>query len=344
MKKILVVLFLLLTTLSLFSCDKDAEGNKDSDNLESLSKFDIVEVKDIVLGNEVNSVVLINNEGKEITFDSTADFYEIFNEIGFSYNESGKKYSYSAEMKIGDQSKSFINMNAYYFGDSELYEFRTKKDGDDAVAACDEYSYRKYLENNKLESSDFGIYAYKDDKAFGGSESGENGYVVYASDTYPIIPNVGTELIEMQARSVNLRSIVNMTRFFNDYRNNEADDVEYNYNELVTREYKLYENYIVFKQTAPFWDLPIIGSGQDESIVYARFADSDFSVTQEAYYNIKTGEIELVKVYGETLCHAGGYYLKNLEINIQIFVNDLEESEGKAKVDAMIAYIKENAD
>jgi hypothetical protein len=137
-----------------------------------------------------------------------------------------------------------------------------------------------------------------------------------------------------------------MTRFFNDYRNNEADDVEYeyDYNELVTREYKLYENYIVFKQTAPFWDLPIIGSGQDESIVYARFADSDFSVTQEAYYNIKTGEIELVKVYGETLCHASGYYLKNLEINIQIFVNDLEESEAKGKVDAMIAYIKENAD
>jgi hypothetical protein len=93
-----------------------------------------------------------------------------------------------------------------------------------------------------------------------------------------------------------------MTRFFNDYQTNKADDVEYkyDYNELVTREYKLYENYIVFKQTAPFWDIPTIGSGQDESIVYARFAGSDFSVTQEEYEQLissykKVVEYELLR-------------------------------------------------
>ena len=354
MKKFLVILALLLITLSLASCTKDkpVEPTPDpvaptvnADPLEALKNFDIVETKDIVLGNKVDSVVITASNGEKVTVDNTTGFYQIFAKIGFEFREPGSKYSCSAEMKLGDQTKSFINMNAYYLENAEFYEFRTKRDGDDTVASMEEYSYVKYLENHQNERIDFTRYLYKDEKAFGGGEINANDHVIYRSEEYPIIPQTGTELNEMQARSISLRTLILFTQFFRNYAPYETNDGTIDFNALVTREYEIYENYIVLRQTAPFLDLPTLSSPQNAQIFYARITSAEYSVTQEAYYNIETGKIEMIKVYGSTMSHvAGGYYGNDLEINMHIYIHDTAETEATQKVNDLIAYVKENAD
>lgn len=331
MKKIIAIFSMFSILFSLTACNQPAQ-----------SDFNIAEIKKILLGKEVNSVVLTTSAGEKITYDTTADFYDIFNKVDFAY-EAGEKYSYIAEMKLHDQSKSFIEMNAYYLQDADFYEFRTKKEGDNAVATMEEYAYQKQTEENTLEMSTFCRYTYKDEKAFGGSEMNANGYVIYSSDAYPLIPQSGTELCEMQARSGNLRALVQWTDFFQNYEPFEAGGKTYDYNEFITREYTLYENYIVFKQTAPFLHVNI-GLGQDLYLLYMQFLNADCSITQEAYCNVKTGEIEYVKVYGNTIFHTPEFWGRNLELNMQLYIHDIGESEGQQKVDNLIHYVKSNAD
>ena len=340
MKKILIIFSLFLITFSLFSCNK--QNNHNDDALEPLDKFDIVKTKEIVLGNAVDSVTLTTREGEKITINNTANFFEIFNKIGFEY-EDGKMYSCSAEIKLQDKEKAFVNMNNYNIDGAGFFEFRVKKDGDDAVAAVEEYSYQKQLENNKLEGSMFSRYIYKGEKAFSGFERGENGNITYKSDAYPATPEFGTELYDMQFSSNYLRSLFYFIDFFECYEPHVTSSKTYDFNELATREYKLYENYIVFKQTAPFLNADY-ASAMDPQIAYLSLLNSECSVIQEAYCNIETGEIELIKVYGNTAWHTGEYWGKNLEINMQIYVHDIGNLEGEKKIANLVNYVKSNID
>ena len=341
MKKIIAIFALLSIILSFAACNKNEQD--DSEGLQPLDKFDIAETKDIVLGNEVDSVVLTTSTGEKITVDSTVDFFEIFGKVDFSTRKVGKKYSCVAETKLHNQSKSFANINCYYLDGAEFYESRAKKDGDDAVAASEEYSSSKKIEDNKYEMITHCRYFYKDEKAFGGTEYGESGYKVYVSDAYPMIPDTDTELGEMHPRLNYPRNLIYFTEFFKSYEPYESNNKTYDFNEFVTREYKLYENYIVCKQTSPFL---IFNNNvwQDPAIAYNSFLNSDCSITQEAYCNVKTGEIELIKVYGDTLWHVPEYLGFELEINMQIYIHNFDETESQPKIDNLISYIKSNAD
>ena len=327
MKKITALLLMLAIALSLCSC---GGGN-------SQDKFDIAQTRDIVLGDEVDSVVFTTPSGEKYTFDNNSDFYEIFNNISSEF-ENGMKCSYVAETKVADQSKSYINMNSYHTDDADFYESRVKKDGDDEFAIIDEYTSNKLSEESgRYEMTSFGRYIYKEEKAFGGYDGGTS----YASDEYPLIPAAGTDLGEMHARGGYLRSLINSTELFGQYEAFENDGKTYDFEEFVTREFKLYENYIVLKQTSPF--LSTYGSmGQDSYLVYMQFKNTDCSVTQEAYYNVETGKLELVKIYGDTMWHTAAYYGRKAEIDVQMYVYDLDEAECKERIDDLIDYVKSN--
>lgn len=337
MKKIIAILFLFSIILSLTSCT-----NPD---------YNIFQPKDIVLGNEVDSVELITNQGEKITFDNTADFYEIFDKIGFEYKD-GKKYSFTAEIELEDTYNHSINMNSYHFDCAEFYEFRAKKVGDNNVALGEMYLYDKSLGDDGFLHSSFERSMYKNEKAFGGMESDKNGYLAYASDVYSMIPSEEIEFLGMRWRSElwemyhaygYFLSLMQLTKFFEYIEPFVTNTEIFDVNDFVTREYELYENYIVFKQTSPF--LSLYGSsaiGQDAEIIYKWAEGADCSITQEAYYNVKTGEIELIRVYGDTLWHTGEYLGRELKINMQMYTHDIDESEFKEKSDGLIDYVKSN--
>ena len=342
MKKIIAILTLILVILSSTACDKKPTT---PDDFADANNYNIVQTRNIVLGNEVNSVVLTTKQGEQLTFDTTAEFYEIFNNVGFTFGEEGKKYSSSAEMKLNDESKSFVNMNYYYYDNATFGEFRAKKEGDDAISAIEEYAQLSKLEDNTIIHSSFARYTYKNEKAFHGGVSDKNDVITYASTTYPMLPQAGTELVEMESRSMRLRNLLMLTDFFANYEPFVSGNKTFDYNEFVTREYKLYENYIVFKQTAPFLNTCLNGQNDSHAaIIHAQISSSNDSITQEAYCNVKTGEIELIKIYGNTRLHFVQYITMPLEIDMQLYIHNLNETEVATKIANLINYVKSNSD
>ena len=326
MKKIIAAFLLVSTFLSLASC-----------NLINGDRFDIAETKKITLGKEVDSVSLTIG-GEEVTFDYSADFYEIFDKVSLGFDKDGRKYSYIAEMRLEDESLYYVNMNAYYIDDGTYYESRSKKDGEAAFASIDEYFYSRYSEADKIhERKTFGRYVYMDDMAIGGMEYGTNGNTTYSTGLYPLMPNTSSEMGKLYNRSCRVRNLVAYTAFFDKFENGEGTK---DLNELVDREYKLYKNYIVFKQTATVLNLPI-HPGQDPDISYALLGNSDYSITQEAYYNLGTGEFDLVKMYGKSvLTTYGEYLLKEFEIDMSIYLHSDAEAEGTKKLNKFIDNVK----
>ncbi len=77
-------------------------------------------------------------------------------------------------------------------------------------------------------------------------------------------------------------------------------------------------------------------------MAYRQLTNTDWSVTQEAYCNVKTGEIEFVKVYGETGWTTGEYWNIKAVFDIKIYVHDIDTDEVKNKTDALINYVKAN--
>lgn len=328
MKKFIAVLALLSIILSLASCNKN-----DSD------------IKEIVLGDEIESVVLTTVDGENITCTAETGFYEIFDKV-YSRGRAGERYSYIAETKKGDDSKSFTTTNIYYYSDfTKFMETNVKKEGDDAAAVIEEYTYTNQSANGQLTKFIYNSYTYKDEKAFGGTVLDADGYKVYASEEYPLTPAEGTELADMAVRASLSKRLILSPELFQHINPFETNDKTYNFDEFITREYKLYENYIVFKQTAPFINLSnnmMIGNNSD--ILYASFSSADCSITQEAYCNIETGEIELIKVYGDTLCFSPEYWGIKIEINMQIYIHDVDEDELRIKIDKLIDYVESNAE
>lgn len=327
MKKLIAIIALLAMTLSLSAC---GEGQQ--------IDFDIAKTKDIVLGNEVDSVTIKTVGGGDLTLDGSADFYEVFESINFDF-KNGVKCSGIAEIKRGDESRSYINMNSYLLDDAhvQLYEFRAKKDGDGAIAVIEEYASHKQLADGSPVVS-FANYSYKNEKAFGGYENG----VKYSTDEYHLVPQSGTELCDMQVRAVYLRTLVYSTELFSRYETFEINGETCDLDDFVEREYKLYENYIVFKQTAPFLNLYHGPAGADPEILYRQVQklNSDFSVTQEAYYSVETGKIEFIRIYGETIWHTPERFGIKLEMDIKIYVYELEDSEIEQKIEGLINRIK----
>ena len=328
MKRNIAILFLFSMILSLISC--------------TTPKDDIFESNDIVLGNEVNSVEITTDDGEKITFDNTADFFDIFNEIEFEFEE-GKKYSFDAEMQLQDQPKFYIKSNVYYLDEAVFREFETKRDRDIIAAWGEEYFVEEFSEDSGNVNMSFHRYEYLYEKAFGSMENNKNGTVSHTSNSYPMIPAYDTELGKRHYDFEKFHSVVQYAEFFKHYELENDGTRTIDYNELAKREYKLYENYIVLKQTAPFLSLAALG-GYDPQIKYLSVKGADCSVTQEAYYNIKTGEIELIKVYGNTKFHTLEYLQRELKIDMEIYIYDIDKAELQEKVDALIDYVKSNVD
>ena len=330
MKKIIVALLILSIIFSFASCDINVPNG-----------LNIAKTKKIVLGKEVESVVLTTSEGEKITCEQGTDFYEIFNKVDMGRGD-GKKHSYIAQVQLQDEAKFYINMNLYYIGNAQYYETRAQKEGDDAIASMEKYYYSEILSDNQYVSTGMDRSTYKDEEAFSGQTIGADGSVqLYYSDECPVLPQAGTQLNEMYRMAWYPDTLMNMVTLFESYEPYETNGKTYDIDSFVTRECTLYKNYIVFKQTAPFLCPP---PGLDMEIVYAMFSVADCSVTQEAYCNVKTGEIELIKVYGNTFWHVPGRAGQNVELDMQIYIHDNAASEGEKKADRFVEYIVSNSD
>ena len=322
MKKMYKIIMMLLVILTLVSCTSNEEKYE----------LDIFKIKEINLGNEADSVV-INGE----TINNSLDFYELYSKIDqFTFYKKNKLISYNADMLIEGDSKSFINMNISCDEFSELVEFRTKEEDSNDVSNIEEYSF--YNADTK-ERKQFARYLYKEEKAFGGLEfiSGKN--TIYSSKKFPMMPDMNTELADMQIRSTNFRSILlTSNSLFKKIESFESNGITYSYEEYIQSKYTIYENYIVFEQVTPFFGLTNVGS--DPYINYIRCINSGLSTKIVAYYDINLNEIVSVKINGN---HHQTMLNKVIDLNVELFVYDLDKTIYDSKVKSLIDYVKDNS-
>jgi hypothetical protein len=59
---------------------------------------------------------------------------------------------------------------------------------------------------------------------------------------------------------------------------------------------------------------------------------------------VQTGEIEMIKIYGNMLWYAPGYAGQKMEINMQMYIHDITDAEIQQKVDTLIDYVKTSAE
>ena len=326
MKKIIAV-FLLISMIFCFSSCKNNPFDSDSNFLKK---------RGIALGDEVTSVEFTSKNGEKTTFCNTDDFYTILDKISVEY-EYGKKYVIDAKIKLNDESASFINLDWYHYEDDYLQKYKINNEGDRNVALIDKYGTQGF--NTRFER-----YTYKDEKAFLGVErqTGGGSRTEYSSSKYPKIPQTDTELGQMMFLAEDFDYFLGMANLFSYCEVPPTMGVDIN--ELISVEYKLYENYIVLKQTAPFLTLYFPDVSYNEYIFYKQAEASGCSIIQEAYCNVETGEIELIRIYGDTTMHTLNRWGDKWEVDIKMYVYDIDEAEFKKEVDELIDYVKSNAD
>ena len=326
MKKIIAV-FSLISILFCFSSCKNNPFDKRPDYLKE---------RDIVLGDRVDSVEFTSENGEKTTFFATDDFYTVLDKIDLDYT-NGKKLVIDAKIQLDDETPIFINEDLYCFEDAYLNKYRIHKEGELSTAVIDLYS-------GSNSNKGFKKYVYKDEIAFYGyvNQSFAGSRNEYSSKKYPKAPEVGTELFEMYSAADDFNGFLGMASIFRYY--NVPSKTEVDINDLISVEYKLYENYIVLKQTAPFITVQASDFMLDERIFYKQAEASGCSIIQEAYCNVETGEIELIRIYGNTKMHTLENWGHKWEVDIKIYVYDIDEAEFKKEVDELADYVKSNAD
>lgn len=326
MKKIIAILSLISILFSFSACRNNPFDQRP----------DYLKERKIVLGDEVTSVDFTSKNGEKTTFYNTDDFYTILDKISVEY-ENGKKYVFDAKMKLNDESASFINLDWYRYEDDYLQKYKINNEGDRNVALIDKYETQGW-------DIHFTRYGYKDEEAFCGAERQTSGgsRTEYSSSKYPKVPDVDTELGQMMFLADDFDYFMGAADLFRYY--DVPTTAEVNMNELISVEYKLYKNYIVLKQTAPFITVQFPNFSYDEYVFYKQAQASDCSIVQEAYCNVKTGEIELIRIYGDTTMHTLNHWGDKWEVDIKVYVYDIDEAEFKKEVDELIDYVKSNAD
>ena len=324
MKKIIAV-FSLISILFCFSSCKNNPFDKRPDYLKE---------RDIVLGDRVDSVEFTSENGEKTTFFATDDFYTVLDKIDLDYTDD-KKLVVDAKIQLDDETPLYINFEQYCPEDSSLQKYEIHKEGELSTAVIDLYSGSNF-------NKSFEKYVYKDEIAFCGyvSQDFAGSSNEYISSKFPKVPEGGTELYEMYSAANDFNHFLGMASLFRYYDAPLTAGVDIN--SLISVEFKLYENYIVLKQTAPF--ITLFSPSSDEYIFYKQAEASDCSIIQEVYCNVETGKIELIRFYGDTTMHTYENWGRKWEVDIKVYVYDINESEFNKKVDELVAYVKENAD
>lgn len=332
-KTLLITTMILLCTCTLSSC----------------KKLNIVEERKIVLGEEVSSQT-INVNDEVINIDKDSDFYLTLNQLN-TFNPTGNvayKASYDAKYKIENEKQMYINENCYYYNNktdeqSENFRFceiRAKKEWSNAVGEFLDYGHEKLslLDKKTIERDTFTKYSYKSEKSFGGQQLVDGKMKLYSNSRFPLMPKPGTEFAKMESSAKFISQFFVTTRFMEKYNDIEVNDTVLNFNQHVTKEIKLYENYIVFEESSPFLKGAgaFIGSPAEKKAYYLRCLNNKNTVTQTAYYNINTGKFDCFSLYGETFDIYSGF----IELDVKVYLHNFDEKEAKNKVNDLVRYIK----
>ena len=357
MKKLFYSIIILIFCFTLIACESEKPNDLPKENNDNNNNLGLIIEKEIKLGQEQKSVVL-NIDGKEVLVDENCLFEELYYDIIHMFtNRNHGLYSCNISYKIEDEPTNYSNINIYKYQDYQdncniygTYEVgRLKDQNSNDIFKCEEYFFRKDNSGNKDQYiiHEFSKFLYKDEIAFAGDEFNTftSEHHRYNNNNIPQHPE-GTEFVRMQNSYVNAKRFINVMDLFARYASFEFEGNTYEFDSYIKADFKIYDNYIVLKETTPFY-LGAVSDPRARYTWYQSCLNKDCLVTQEAYYNISTGKIDCIKIYGNSI--NNGLLLTTqscckVEFDIEIYVHDLKTDEYNQKVSQLVEYIKSNAD
>ena len=328
MKKIFLLLFMLLFVLTLVSC-----GDKKTQEIEK--------IKELV---PVDSVMVKDENEEEFLITKNTPFYDALNCFDLTYKEN-KMIEFDSKIKLGDNEKAVATVIAYYANNNDyLFDYELK-DGIRTFTA-QEYFKTVYQDNLNWSRKTFSKYTYGFQKAFCGQEiiceNANNTLITYSNINYPLTPNPGTDFSNAEAQARKLTQMLIFFSFFIKYDDFVFDGEKIVVEDYVTRSFELYEDTIVFTQTAPFVTDRIMGPNSTKYAFYKNCISGGCEITQTVMFDLKTRQIEYVEVKGNTFSSAIQTNFP-LEVDVIAKVSKLDVNKYEEVVNTLVDYVMKNS-
>ncbi len=349
MKKLFLIIIILLFSFTLIACDTNKSIEQaDIDN----SDLGLVIEKEIELGEERESVIL-NIDGTEVLVDDNYSFRELYRIIPEFNNNNSGLYSYDIEYRIDDEIPNYTNVNVYNYNEYQdnyqierTYEVARSKDQNSKHIYKAETYYFNQVDTANLYQfikHTFEKRLYKNEMSFCGTVVNtfkSNPHTLYSNKNIPTSPERETDLLSMTLKSQRAQKL-KILMLFEQFDSFEFEGNTYEFNSYITSNFKIYDNYIVFKEITPFYKGEWIAKSE-WYYWYQSCLNNDLLVTQEAYYNISTGKIDHVRVYGKIVdfFHYSRFEPSTIEIDIKLYIHNFKIDEYDKKVSRLVRYIK----
>ena len=332
MKKILILLFMLMLTLTLVSCnDEKTEDKTEKEKTKELIPVDSVTVKD--------------EDKEDFIITKDTPFYDALNCFDLTYTDN-KMIEFDAKIILGDNDTANVTASLYY---PNIHEFLwdVKLNESNKTFTLQEYLKEVYTDPLNHTRMVFAKYQYGLEKAFSGQELVyEDGIVtsndLYSNYNYPMQPPAQTDFGNAHVKANYLVLFLNRFTLFQEFNDFEFNGKTIILEDYVTRSIELYEDYIIFKQTAPFAVNAYAGTNETKYAYYIGCINNELEITQTVMFNLKTQQIETVEVKGNT---RSALIQINLPIEVQITAKilTLDTAKYEKVANELIEYVKENS-
>ena len=252
---------------------------------------------------------------------------------------------FNSEITFGDRETANTTLVAYYVNENEtLFDYKLK-DGNKTYSAQE---YSKEVRDDVLNWSRnfFAKYQYGLEKAFGGQEitceNGNSTNTMYSNYNYPMMVPGGSDFGNAESQAKLLTQMMNNFCFFAKF-----DDFEFNGEKIiledyVTRSFELYEDSVIFIQSAPYIVKIFVGPDMTKYAFYAGCIADNCEITQTIKFDLKTQQIEYVEVKGNT---RSSVIQPNIlfEVNVTAKLSTLEKYKYDSAVEELVNYVKKNS-
>ena len=245
MKKIFILLFVLLFAVTLTACNSDKTVEKTRTETKEKTK-ELVPVDSVTVKDE-------NEEDFIITKDTP--FYDALNCFDLIYIEN-KMIEFDSKIKLGDNDTANVKAT-YYCINQNAFLWEVKLTEDKKTFTLQEYLKEVHTDALDYTRMTFSKYTYGFNKAFAGQEVVcVEGKVIsndiYSNYNYPMLPPAQTDFGNAHSKANYLIRFFNSFTLLPEFNDFEFNGEKFVVEDYVTRSFELYEDSVIFTQTAPF--------------------------------------------------------------------------------------------
>ena len=253
---------------------------------------------------------------------------------------------FDSKIKLGDNDTANVTAT-YYCINQNAFLWEVKLTEDKKTFTLQEYLKEVHTAALNYTRMTFSKYTYGFNKAFAGQEVVcVEGKVIsndiYSNYNYPMQPPGQTDFGNAHSKANYLIRFFNSFTLLPEFNDFEFNGEKFVVEDYVTRSFELYEDSVIFTQTAPFIMNRFSFSDAAKYAFYTGCISDNCEITQTVKFDLKTKQIELVEVKGNT---RSSVILPNcsLEVDIRAKVMTLDTAKFEEVANELVEYVKKNS-